>query len=169
MLLNLNELLKVRPPETRLLLNWNLKWVHLNWLNCDVHVHHKAYCRLCTSRIKQNFLSICISLSVTVLDIWGIHSKGHRCHKFDVTQMFRSLHSHCNMGCIWTVKRDQEYYPSVHIVHITTGSCLGIWDNSCVQLIKAFAVGKQWSTDGYSCGSMFRQTIEQMHWLHCII
>lgn len=28
------------------------------------------------------------------LDIWGIHPKGHRCHKFDVTQMFQSLHSH---------------------------------------------------------------------------
>lgn len=66
-------------------------------------------------------------------------------------------------------KKRSGYYPSVHIVHITTGSCLGIWDNSCEQLIKAFTVGKHWSTDGYSCGSMFRQTIVWMHWLQHVI
>lgn len=41
---------------------------------------------------------------MTILDNWGIHPKGHRCHKCDVTQMFQSLRSHWNMGCIWTVK-----------------------------------------------------------------
>lgn len=82
----------------------------------------------------ERFLSVCISQ--TVLEIWVIHPKGHRCHKFDVTQMFQSLHSHRNMGCIWTVKKRSGFYPSVHIAHTTTGSCLGIWDNACVRLIK---------------------------------
>lgn len=30
----------------------------------------------------------------------------------------------------------------MHIVHIKSGSCLGVWDNVCVQPIKTFTAGK---------------------------
>lgn len=38
------------------------------------------------------------SLPVTVLVIWGKSPTGHRCDKFDVTQMFWSFHTHWTWG-----------------------------------------------------------------------
>jgi len=74
----------------------------------------------------------CIFSGAIVLDTWDTHPKGHKCHKFDVTQMFWSLHSHLNIA-FGQQKEIKIQTSFAHGSHHITGSCLQ--NNACVQLI----------------------------------
>ena len=93
---------------------------------------------------------------MTVLDNWGIHPKGHRCHKCDVTQMFQSLRSHWNMGCIWTVKEIRTQPICAHSDHHNWQLLRCMAQCMCTDDKNLF-IGEDCDNDGYYCGCILRK------------